>query len=156
MEDGVMNNIVDTTLANKAWMQIVEHWEGKGMQLLSFLYQQLMSTKIKEEEDLTTGFNLIKSTVSKIKTLGESISNFLLAQIIMNVLPLSYAIISTVIQTSMQQAAITSNAICKAALQEEEHQQKGGGITAMFVQSLKGKSMTKRSARNNPKGKKRT
>ncbi|GAB1527674.1 hypothetical protein RhiTH_010862 [Rhizoctonia solani] len=155
MEDGVMNNIVDTTLANKAWTQIVEHWEGKGMQLLSFLYQQLMSTKIKEEEDLTTGFNLIKSTVSKIKTLGESISNFLLAQIIMNALPLSYAIISTVIQTSMQQAAITSNAICKAALQEEEHQQKGGGITAMFVQSLKGKSMTKRSARNNPKGKKK-
>ncbi|GAB1527628.1 hypothetical protein RhiTH_010804 [Rhizoctonia solani] len=115
-------------------MQIVEHWEGKGMQLLSFLYQQLMSTKIKEEEDLTTGFNLIKSTVSKIKTLGESISNFLLAQIIMNALPLSYAIISTVIQTSMQQAAITSNAICKAALQEEEHQQKGGGITAIKEQ----------------------
>ncbi|CCO37246.1 hypothetical protein BN14_11401 [Rhizoctonia solani AG-1 IB] len=122
MEDGVMNNIVDTTSANEAWTRIVERWEGKGMQSLSFLYQQLMSTKIEEEEDLTTGFNSIKSTVSKIKTLGESISDFLLAQIIMNVLPPSYAIVSTVIQTSTQQAAITSNAICEAALREEERQ----------------------------------
>jgi biopolymer transport protein ExbB/TolQ len=73
MEDGVMNNIVDKTSANKAWTRIVERWEGKGMQSQSFLYQQLMSTKNKEEEDLTTRFNLIKSTVSKIKTLGESI-----------------------------------------------------------------------------------
>ncbi|CCO35636.1 Retrovirus-related Pol polyprotein from transposon TNT 1-94 Includes: RecName: Full=Protease [Rhizoctonia solani AG-1 IB] len=128
MEDGVMNNIVNTTSANKVWTRIVKRWEGKGMQLLSFLYQQLMSTKIKEEEDLTTGFNSIKSTVSKIKTLGESISDFLLAQIIMNALPPSYAIVSTVIQTSMQQAAITSDA---------------------------GKSMTKKSARNDPKGKKK-
>ncbi|CCO37217.1 Retrovirus-related Pol polyprotein from transposon TNT 1-94 Includes: RecName: Full=Protease [Rhizoctonia solani AG-1 IB] len=155
MEDSVMNNIVDTTSANKAWTRIVERWEGKGMQSLCFLYQQLMSTKIKEEEDLTTGFNLIKSTVSKIKTLRESISDFLLAQIIMNALPPSYAIVSTVIQTSTQQAAITSNAVCEAALQEEEHWRKGGGITAMFAQLLKGKSMTKKSARNDPKGKKK-
>ncbi|QRW23011.1 Retrovirus-related Pol polyprotein from transposon TNT 1-94 [Rhizoctonia solani] len=100
---------------------IIERWEGKGMQLLSFLYQQLMSTKIEEEEDLTTGFNSIKSTVSKIKTLGESISDFLLAQIIMNALPPSYAIVST---SSRLYAAgtITSNAVCEAALQEEERQ----------------------------------
>ncbi|CCO35164.1 hypothetical protein RSOLAG1IB_11561 [Rhizoctonia solani AG-1 IB] len=155
MEDGVMNNTVNTTSANKAWTQIVKRWEGKAMQSLSFLYQQFMSTKIEEEEDLTTRFNSIKSTVSKIKTLRESISNFLLAQIIMNALPPSYAIVSTVIQTSTQQAAITSNAVCKATLQEEERWQKGGGITAMFAQSSKGKSMTKKSARNDPKGKKK-
>ncbi|CCO37765.1 Retrovirus-related Pol polyprotein from transposon TNT 1-94 Includes: RecName: Full=Protease [Rhizoctonia solani AG-1 IB] len=155
MEDGVMNDIVDTTSANEAWTRIVERWEGKGMQSLSFLYQQLMSTKIEEEEDLTTGFNSIKSTVSKIKTLGESISDFLLAQIIMNALPPSYAIVSTVIQTSTQQAAITSDAVCEAALREEERRRKGGGITAMFAQSSKGKSMTKKSARNDPKGKKK-
>ncbi|QRW24121.1 Retrovirus-related Pol polyprotein from transposon TNT 1-94 [Rhizoctonia solani] len=69
--------------------------------------------------------------------------------------PPSYAIVSTVIQTSTQQAAITSNAICKATLQEEERRQKGGGITAMFAQLLKGKSMTRKSARNNPKGKRK-
>ncbi|KAJ1299271.1 hypothetical protein OPQ81_002676 [Rhizoctonia solani] len=111
--------------------------------------------KIKEEEDLMNGFNNIKSTVSKIKMLGKMVSNFLLMQIIMNMLPSSYAIVSTVIQTSMQQGVIMLDIVCKAALAKEEHCHKGGGITAMFAQSSKSKPMQKKSSGNNSKGKKK-
>ncbi|KAJ1305514.1 hypothetical protein OPQ81_000521 [Rhizoctonia solani] len=147
---------------NEAFSQIMLNMEDgvmadeeKGMQLLSFLYQQLRSTKIKEEEDLMNGFNKIKSTISKIKMLGKTINNFLLVQIIMNVLPLSYAIVSTVIQMSMQQGVIMSDIVCKAALAKEEHCHKGGGITVMFAQLSKSKPMQKKLSGNNSKGKKK-
>jgi hypothetical protein len=57
MEDGMLVNVVETTTMHEAWTRIIERWEGKGMQSLSFLYQQLTTTKIKEDKDLTMGFN---------------------------------------------------------------------------------------------------
>ncbi|KAJ1304232.1 hypothetical protein OPQ81_005396 [Rhizoctonia solani] len=125
----------------------------QGQQSLSFLYQQLMSAKIEEEEDLMNGFNNIKSTVSKIKTLGETVSDFLLAQIIMNALPSSYAIVSTIIQTPATRRYV---GYCLKGPAEEEHRRKGGGITAMFAQLSKSKPMQKKSSGNNSKGRRRT
>ncbi|QRW24744.1 Retrovirus-related Pol polyprotein from transposon TNT 1-94 [Rhizoctonia solani] len=45
MEDGAMADVMDTTTAKQAWTRIVKRWEGKGVQSLSFLYQQLTLTK---------------------------------------------------------------------------------------------------------------
>src|SRR5947208_812861 len=106
MEDGAMADIMEATSAKDAWTRVIERWEGKGMQSLSFLYQQLMSTKIGEDEDITTGFNHLRSLASKMKTLGEPLSDPILAQIMMRSLPDSYTLLNTVI-TSNPGAIIT-------------------------------------------------
>ncbi|KAF8676777.1 gag-polypeptide of LTR copia-type [Rhizoctonia solani] len=155
MEDGCMANIVETTTAYEAWTRIVKCWEGKGMQLLLFLYQQLMQAKIDKGKDLQTGFNAIKATVAKITMLGKTVSNFMLAQIIMNALPPSYAIVNTVLQTSLNGGAITAKAVQNAAYAKEERCCKGGRITAMFAQLSKGNSTGKKLLGNNSKGKKK-
>jgi hypothetical protein len=98
MEDGAMGEVIETTLAHEGWMRIIECWEGKGMQSLSFLYQQLTRTEI--EDDLTTGFSNLHTIASKMKTLGKPVSDLMLTHIMMNVLPPSYSIVSAVIQTS--------------------------------------------------------
>lgn len=90
------------------------------MQSLSFLYQQLTMTKIEEEEDITMGFNKLCSIVSKMKTLGEPVSEPMLAQIMMNVLPPTYTVVNTVIQTTNQNSTITPDIVFKSALAEEE------------------------------------
>jgi hypothetical protein len=92
-----------------------------------------MTTKIEEDEDLTTGFNNLWAITAKMKTLGKPVSNLMLAQIMMCMLPPSYAIVSTVIQTSNQHRLILSNTIVKTALAEEEHCKKGVGLTAIFL-----------------------
>jgi hypothetical protein len=152
MEDGALADIVETTTAHEAWTRVIERWEGKGMQSLSFLYQQLTTTKIEEEEDLTTGFNNLRAIAAKMKTLGEPVSDLMLAQIIMCALPPSYAVVSTVIQTSNQHGSITSDTVVKAALAEEERRKKGVGLTAMFSHASKGKAP---KAKADSKGKKK-
>ncbi|KAJ1299273.1 hypothetical protein OPQ81_002678 [Rhizoctonia solani] len=57
MEDSALAEVIETMTAEQAWKHVVERWEGKGMQSLTFLYHQLTTTKIEEDEDLTTGFN---------------------------------------------------------------------------------------------------
>jgi hypothetical protein len=152
MEDGTLADMVETTTAHEAWMCVIERWEGKGMQSLSFLYQQLTTTKIEEDEDLTTGFNNLQAIAAKMKTLGEPVSDLMLAQIIMCALPPSYAVVSTVIQTSNQHGSITSDTVVKAALAEEERRKKGIGLTTMFTHASKAKAP---KAKADPKGKKK-
>jgi hypothetical protein len=151
MEDSALADVVETTTVHEAWTHVIERWEGKGMQLLSFLYQQLTTIKIEEEEDLTTGFNNLCAIAAKMKTLGEPVSNLMLAQIMMCALPPSYAIVSTVIQTLNQHGSISSNNVVKAVLAEEEHHKKGVRLTAMFMHTSKAKAP---KAKANPKGKK--
>ncbi|QRW26379.1 Retrovirus-related Pol polyprotein from transposon TNT 1-94 [Rhizoctonia solani] len=125
------------------------------MQLLLFLYQQLMQAKIDKGKDLQTGFNAIKATIAKITTLGKTVSNFMLAQIIMNTLPPSYTIVNTILQMSLNRGAITAKAIQNTAYAKEEWCCKGGRITAMFAQLSKGNSTGKKLSGNNGKGKKK-
>ncbi|KAF8671212.1 transposition, RNA-mediated [Rhizoctonia solani] len=141
MEDGAMADVMDTTTAKQAWTQIVERWEGKGVQLLSFLYQQLTLTKILEDDNIATGLNNLLLIASKMKTLGEPVSNLMMAQIMMNALPPTYAIVNTVIQTTNQASAVTPLMVKEAALKEEECCKNGTGLTAMFLH-LPNKSKT--------------
>src|SRR5207237_1399684 len=86
-----------------------------------------------------------------MKTLGEAVTDLMLVQVFMNALPLSYAIISTVIQTSTHTGLITPDMVVKAALAKEEQWKTGGRLTAMFAQAPKPKS----KKLSNPKGKKK-
>ncbi|QRW17546.1 Copia-like polyprotein/retrotransposon [Rhizoctonia solani] len=108
-------------------------WEGKGVQSLLFLYQQLTLTKILEDDNIATGLNNLLSIASKMKTLGEPVSNLMMAQIMMNALPPTYAIVNTIIQTTNQASAVTPQMVKEAALKEEEHCKNSTGITAMFL-----------------------
>ncbi|KAF8682958.1 Reverse transcriptase (RNA-dependent DNA polymerase) [Rhizoctonia solani] len=151
MDNGAMAEVIETLGAHEAWKRVIKQWEGKGMQSLSFLFQQLMSTKIEEEEDLTTAFNNIQSLTSKMKTLGEPISNLMLAQVLMNALPPSYAIISSVVSTSNQGSTVTSDMVIEAAYAEEKRRKAGVGLNAMFTQASKLNSRSK--SQSNAKGK---
>ncbi|KAF8675637.1 hypothetical protein RHS04_06651 [Rhizoctonia solani] len=128
MDDGAMAEVIKTLGAHEAWKHMIKQWEGKGMQSLSFLFQQLMSTKIEEEEDLTTAFNNIQLLTSKMKTLGKPISNLMLAQVLMNALPPSYAIISSVVSTSNQGSTVTSDMVIEAAYAKEKWRKAGVGV----------------------------
>jgi hypothetical protein len=152
MADGVLADVVETTTVHEAWMRVIERWEGKGMQSLSFLYQQLTTTKIEEDEDLTMGFNSLCAIATKKKTLSEPVSDLMLAQIMMCVLPPSYAVVSTVIQTSNQHRSISSDTVVKATLAEEERRKKGVRLTVMFTHASKAKAL---KAKADPKGKKK-
>ncbi|KAJ1301781.1 hypothetical protein OPQ81_009010 [Rhizoctonia solani] len=155
MDNGALAEVMETTTAYKAWMHIVEHWEGKGMQSLTFLYHQLTTMKIEEDEDLTMGFNNLCSIALKMKTLGEPISNLMLAQIFMKALPASYAIMSTVISSANQNLPIMSDQVIKAATTEEECHKQGVGLTAMFLHtSIKMKTPNLKSS-HGLKGKKK-
>jgi hypothetical protein len=140
MQDNALADVVETTTVHEVWTRIIECWEGKGMQSLSFLYQQLTMTKIEEDKDLTTGFNSLRAIAAKMKTLGKPVSDLMLAQIMMCALPPSYAIVSTIIQTSNQHGSISSDTVVKAALAEEERWKKGLGLTAMFSHASKSKA----------------
>ncbi|EUC57664.1 Copia-like polyprotein/retrotransposon, partial [Rhizoctonia solani AG-3 Rhs1AP] len=153
MEDGAMTDVMEATSAKDAWTRVVERWEGKGMQSISFLYQQLINTKIGEEEDLTAAINNLRSLASKMKTLGEPLSDAILAQIMMRALPDSYAILNTVI-TSTPGAVVTSDIVIQAALAEEERRKKGAGLTAMFSH-IPNKSKSSNAKSSNGKGKRK-
>ncbi|QRW24745.1 Copia-like polyprotein/retrotransposon [Rhizoctonia solani] len=56
-----------------------------------------------------------------MKTLGEPVSDLMMAQIMMNALPPTYAIVNTVIQTTNQASAVTPLMVKEVALKEEEH-----------------------------------
>ncbi|KAF8713823.1 GAG-pre-integrase domain, partial [Rhizoctonia solani] len=156
MEDGAMADVMDTTTSNAAWTRIIERWEGKGVQSLSFLYQQLTLTKILEDDDIATGLNNLLSIASKMKTLGEPVSDLMMAQIMMNALPPTYAIVNTVIQTTNQASAVTPLMVKEAALKEEERRKNGTGITAMFSHlPAKSKSSNAKSSNSNSKNKRR-
>lgn len=90
-----------------------------------------------------------------MKTLGEPVSDLMLAQIFMNALPASYAVVNTVIQTSHQHGSISSDSVVKAALAEEERRKKGLGLTAMFTHISKPKHSSGKSSANDSKGKKK-
>ena len=159
MEDGVLADVIEAETAHEAWTRIVARWEGSGVQSLSFLYHQLVNTKLEEEQDVSAGFNLIRSTASKMKTLGEPVGDSMLAQILMNVLPPSYAIVSTVLQTSNSQGSISPDMVVRAALAEEERRKKGLGLTAMFSnpssnipQSKNSRGKGKQTPNPKPKG----
>ncbi|KAJ1305489.1 hypothetical protein OPQ81_000496 [Rhizoctonia solani] len=121
MEDGTLAKVIKTMTAEQAWKHVVECWEGKGMQSLMFLYHQLTTTKIEEDEDLTTGFNNLQSIASKMKTLGEPVSDPMLTQIFMKALPASYVIVSTVISSASQNSTVSSDQVMKATTTKEEH-----------------------------------
>jgi hypothetical protein len=122
------------------------------MQSLSFLYQQLTTFKIEEDEDLTMGFNNLHTITTKMKMPGKPMSDLMLVQIMMCALLPSYAIVSTVIQTSNQHGSISSDTVIKAALAKEERRKKGVGLTTMFMHALKAKAP---KAKADPKGKKK-
>ncbi|KAF8689764.1 gag-polypeptide of LTR copia-type, partial [Rhizoctonia solani] len=151
MDNGAMAEVIKTLGAHEAWKRVIKQWEGKGMQSLSFLFQQLMSTKIEEEEDLTTAFNNIQLLTSKMKTLGKPISNLMLAQVLMNVLPPSYAIISSVVSTLNQGSTIMSDMVIKAMYAKEKQRKAGVGLNAMFTQASKLNLLSK--SQSNAKGK---
>lgn len=119
MDNGAMIDMMETTSAHEAWTWVIKCWEGKGMQLLSFLNQQLTNTRIKEEDNITEGLNNLHLIVSKMKTLGELISDAMLAQVMINVLPPTYTIVNTIIQTSNQHTTIPPDIVFKAAIAEE-------------------------------------
>ncbi|KAF8692843.1 hypothetical protein RHS03_08527, partial [Rhizoctonia solani] len=151
MDNSAMAEVIETLGVHEAWKRVIEQWEGNGMQSLSFLFQQLMSTKIKEEEDLTTAFNNIQLLTLKMKTLGKPISNLMLAQVLMNVLPPSYAIISSVVSTLNQGSTVTSDMVIKAAYAKEKQCKAGVGLNAMFTQASKLNLQSK--SQSNAKGK---
>ncbi|QRV85528.1 Copia-like polyprotein/retrotransposon [Ceratobasidium sp. AG-Ba] len=153
IEDEALGDIVDAKTCHEAWTRIVERWEGKGAQSLSFLYQQLVTTKIEEDSSITTGVNGLRSIASKMKTLGEPVSDSMFAQILMNALPPSYAVVSTVLQTSNQMGTITSDMVVTAALAEEERRKQGVGLTAMFTSVAKGKNAASSKSNDKPKKK---
>ncbi|GAB1527327.1 hypothetical protein RhiTH_010502 [Rhizoctonia solani] len=76
-----------------------------------------------------------------MKTLREPISDLMMAQIMMNALPPTYAIVNTVIQTTNQASAVTPLMVKEATLKEEEHCKNSTGLTAMFLH-LPNKSKT--------------
>ncbi|KAJ1303696.1 hypothetical protein OPQ81_008121 [Rhizoctonia solani] len=106
MEDSALAEVTKTTTAKQAWKCVVECWEGKGMQSLMFLYHQLTMAKIKEDEDLTTGFNNLWLIASKMKTLA---------------LPALYVIVSTVISSASQNSTVSSDQVMKTTTTKEEH-----------------------------------
>ncbi|QRW07704.1 Copia-like polyprotein/retrotransposon [Ceratobasidium sp. AG-Ba] len=154
IEDEALGDIVDAKTCHEAWTRIVERWEGKGAQSLSFLYHQPnLTTKIEEDSSITTGVNGLRSIASKMKTLGKPVSDSMFAQILMNALPPSYAVVSTVLQTSNQMGTITSDMVVTAALAEEERRKQGVGLTAMFTSVAKGKNAASLKSNDKPKKK---
>ncbi|KAJ1299274.1 hypothetical protein OPQ81_002679 [Rhizoctonia solani] len=88
-----------------------------------------------------------------MKTLGEPVSDLMLAQIFMKALPASYVIVSTVISSVSQNSTVSSDQVVKATTTEEEHRKQGVGLTAMFSQaSFKSKNSNPKSS-NRSKGK---
>ncbi|KAG9081109.1 hypothetical protein FRC06_005815 [Ceratobasidium sp. 370] len=90
-----------------------------------------------------------------MKTLGEPVSDPMLAQIMMHALPPTYAVVNTVIQTTNQNSTITPDIVFKAALAEEERRKKGQGLTAMFTQSASKSKSSGSKPSNNSKSKPR-
>ncbi|KAF8761362.1 hypothetical protein RHS01_00108 [Rhizoctonia solani] len=94
-----------------------------------FLISAAYLDKILEDDNIATGLNNLLLIASKMKTLGEPVSNLMMAQIMMNALPPTYAIVNTVIQTTNQASAVTPLMVKEAALKEEEHCKNGTGLT---------------------------
>ncbi|GAB1528326.1 hypothetical protein RhiTH_011520 [Rhizoctonia solani] len=118
-----------------AFVQITLNMEDGAMA------DQLTLTKILEDDNIATGLNNLLSIASKMKTLGEPVSDLMMAQIMMNALPPTYAIVNTVIQTTNQASAVTPLMVKEAALKEEERCKNGTGLMAMFLH-LPNKSKT--------------
>ncbi|CCO30981.1 hypothetical protein RSOLAG1IB_12702 [Rhizoctonia solani AG-1 IB] len=155
MEDEAMADVMRTRTARDAWKKVIERWEGKGVQSLSFLYQQLTTAKIEEDEDIATAFNNIRSLAKKMETLGEPISDLMLAQMMMTALPPSYSVVTSVIQTTNQASAVNPDMVQDTVLAEEERRRKGsGGLSAMFSQHLSKSKQSNGKSSNKKKNKK--
>ncbi|CCO35897.1 Retrovirus-related Pol polyprotein from transposon TNT 1-94 Includes: RecName: Full=Protease [Rhizoctonia solani AG-1 IB] len=157
MEDQAMADVMRTKTAEDAWRKVIERWEGKGIESLLFLYQQLTTVKIEEDEDIATAFNNIRLIAAKVDTLGKPISNLMLAQMMMNAVPPSYSINTSIIQTTNQASAITPDMVQASILAEEKRCKNGsGGLTTMFSQlSTKPKPSNSKSSKSASKGKKK-
>ncbi|KAJ1300258.1 hypothetical protein OPQ81_005086 [Rhizoctonia solani] len=157
MEDQAMADVMRTKSAKGAWAKVIERWEGKGVESLSFLYQQITTVKIEEDEDIATAFNNIRSIAAKMETLGEPISELMLAQMMMNAVPPSYSINTSIIQTTNQPSAITPDMVQASILAEEKRRKNGSsGLTAMVSSlSTKPKPSNSKSSKSASKGKKK-
>ncbi|QRW10540.1 Copia-like polyprotein/retrotransposon [Ceratobasidium sp. AG-Ba] len=133
MEDGAMADVMETTSAYEAWTRVVERWEGKGMQSVSFLYEQLTTMKMNDGDNVTEYYNQLRSLTSKLKTLGQPLVDELVALIFMNNLSPEYAIVRTVVQTANK--TITPELVFQAVLAEEERLKKGRGTTALIARA---------------------
>ncbi|KAB5589313.1 Copia-like polyprotein/retrotransposon [Ceratobasidium theobromae] len=128
MEDGALVDVVECKTAHEAWTCITQRWERNKAESLFNLYQQLTNTKIGEDEELIQALNNLRSIASRMEMLSEPVSDMMLAHLIINALPPSYAVLGIIIQMSDQNHTISSNTVINAALVEEGRRKIGLGL----------------------------
>ena len=96
----VLRHIMDQTSAENMWKAILIKFGGKGAQSAANLIYAICRSTLDDDKDMSTQINEFKENARRLANLGYSLQDAVLAVMLINALPPSYATVRTVLTTS--------------------------------------------------------
>jgi len=102
----VLQHIMDLSTAKEMWDAIIIKFGGDGPQSAAFLIQNICRKTLVDDKSMSVQINELKDDVRKLKGLGYSLDDNILAFMLCNSLPLSYATTRAIL-LDKEKAALT-------------------------------------------------
>jgi len=101
LEDEPLRGILHTTTASDAWDKLNERYEGKGLHTIVHLIQEIFHASFSDEMPMAPQLYEVRYKAHILKTLGEPISDAVIAYAMLLALPGSYSALRTFLSSSL-------------------------------------------------------
>jgi len=100
LKDEPLSGVLYTTSAADVWDKLNHHYEGKGQNTIAYLIKEIFHASFSDEIPMEPQLNDIQHKVHILKTLGEPISNAVIAHAMLLALPDSYSTLHTILNSA--------------------------------------------------------
>jgi len=141
VKDEPLSGIIHATSAFDVWDKLNSRYEGKGQNTVAYLIKEIFRATLTDEMPMEPQLNDIRHKAYILKTLGEPISDSVVAQAMLLALPDSYSTLRTILNSSPATAggsSLSTDTVITQVLTEEKNAKLGNSQVA-FLAHGKGK-----------------
>ena len=142
VSEEVLHHIMDMSTAKEMWDAVLTKFGGDGPQSAAFLIQNICRNTLVDDKSMSVQINEFKDDVRKLKGLDYVLDDNILAFMLCNALPPSYATTRAIL-LDKEKSVLTVDRVTKSVLAEEANR-KGQNALALKARAdvkskLKGK-----------------
>ncbi|KAF5345487.1 hypothetical protein D9756_011381 [Leucocoprinus leucothites] len=141
LKDEPLSGIIHSSTAADVWDKLNHRYEGKGQNTVAYLIKEIFHATLSDKMPMEPQLNDMRHKAYILKTLGEPISDSVVAHAMLLSLPDSYLTLRTILNSSPATIAgsfLSTDTVITQVLTEEKNAKLGNSQVA-FIAHGKGK-----------------
>ena len=141
LKDEPLSGVLHATSATDVWDKLNRRYEGKGQNTIAYLIKEIFRASFSDEMPMEPQLNDVQHKAHILKTLGEPISDAVIAHAMLLALPDSYSTLRTILNSTPATtggSSLSTDIVITHVLTEEKNTKFGGSQVALIAHT-KGK-----------------